>query len=103
MAVSIPVSHTGPRAAVTPDFVEYNWYGRKLRVNLKRCHLAMCQKMLDIDLGGRRISDVFAAKVKISPETLRRFFRGYQLGPTTLNLILKGLDLKGEQVIEEVA
>lgn len=105
MAVSIPAPRTGRRAAsVTPDFADYDWYGRRVRINLKRCHVAMCQKILDIEfVGGKKLSVSLAENLKVSHETLRRFFRGHQIDPTSLNLILKGLGLKGEQVIEEVA
>jgi hypothetical protein len=91
-------------AASTPASVEYNWYGRKVRLNLGACHQAMCSRVLDLDLAGLPATEAFAKAVKLHPETVRRFFGGKRpVGPTTVNMILKGLGLHADQILEFAA
>jgi hypothetical protein len=88
-------------AASTPASVVYSWYGRQVTVDMNACHQAMCRTVLDLDLAGMPATDAFAIKIcKLHPETVRRFFRGKRpVGPTTVNMILKGLGLKADQVL----
>jgi hypothetical protein len=90
-------------AAATPATVTYAWYGRQVKVDLAACHQALCSAVLDLNLGGLPATEAFAKSVKLHPETVRRFFGGVRpVGPTAVNMILRGLNLHADDVIMAV-
>ena len=97
--------------AVAPASVVYDWYGQSVTINLKRCHQALCRTLLDLDLSaskrgateeGSPATLAFAHKAKLNPSTIRNFFKGRNLRPTEVNMIITALGLHAADVLEAV-